>query len=78
MNGFRFRSLDTSARYLSIIAIDLGYSARSKSCGVARIGNDGYEQLRFGDATSLVGSLLSFGLDFCLTSYTKSGLSLKT
>jgi hypothetical protein len=53
-----FVALGAMSRPLPLVAVDLGYSSRTRSCGIARTGSAECEALTFGEAISRVRGLL--------------------
>lgn len=54
----RFSALDASSERLGVIAVDLGYSSRRKSCGIARSETRDAKCFRFGEAIAFVADSL--------------------
>ena len=56
---FKFKSLPASEMPREVLALDIGYSANARSCGVAWSGEPQGIQLQFGSAIDFVASKLS-------------------
>ncbi len=58
MTGAAFVALDAASGRLPLVSVDLGYSSRARSCGIARTGSSECEALTFGAAIDRVLEIL--------------------